>query len=116
MTGCIPGGNAFMCDSFQPMPVNNSFSYGFAIQVSDTQNGDHPNCCKCHEVKWTTGAGVNKTMVVQIVTPGGSGDPVKKNDLIILTPGGGVGPLSAGCSNQYGNTFSWYVVSFIVGL
>ena len=109
MTGCANGGNAFMCDTYQPIPISNDVSYGFAIQVSDSQNGDNPNCCKCHEVKWTTGAGINKTMVVQIVTPGGSGDPVKRNDLIILTPGGGLGPLSSGCPNQYGNTFSWYV-------
>lgn len=39
-----------MCDSFQPVPVQDDLSYGFAYQVSDTQQGTDPNCCKCYEV------------------------------------------------------------------
>jgi len=96
-----------MCDTYQPIPVANDFSYAFAIQVSDNQNADNANCCKCYEVWWTTGGALNKTMIVQIVTPGGAGGDVKRNDLIILTPGGGVGPLSTGCTSQYGNGFTW---------
>jgi len=108
-SGCAGGGNsaAYMCDTYQPIPVANDFSYAFAIQVSDNQNADNANCCKCYEVWWTTGGALNKTMIVQIVTPGGAGGDVKRNDLIILTPGGGVGPLSTGCTSQYGNGFTW---------
>ncbi|KAK0715108.1 RlpA-like double-psi beta-barrel-protein domain-containing protein-containing protein, partial [Lasiosphaeris hirsuta] len=108
-SGCSNGAtnSAYLCDSYQPAPVASDLTYGFAIQVSDSQNGDNPNCCKCYEVNWTSGGAVNKTMIVQIVTPGGAGGDVKKNDLIILTPGGGVGPLSSGCTNQYGNSFNW---------
>ena len=105
-TGCS-GGSAYMCDTYAPIPVSDDLAYGFAIHVTDNQNGDNPSCCKCHEVRWLTGAAANKTMVVQIVTPGGSGGDVKKNDLILLTPGGGVGPLSSGCTSQYGNSYSW---------
>ena len=51
---------------------------------------------------------------MQILTPGGAGGDVKRNDLILLTPGGGVGPLSTGCTAQYGNGFSWYVTPFLI--
>ncbi|KAK3318928.1 RlpA-like double-psi beta-barrel-protein domain-containing protein-containing protein [Apodospora peruviana] len=106
-SGCANGGSAFLCDTYQPIPVADDLSYGFAIQISDGQTGDNANCCKCHQVTWTTGAAVNKSMIVQIITPGGAADVVKKNDLIILTPGGGLGPLSSGCANQYGKAYSW---------
>lgn len=110
-SGCFQAGasSAYICDSYQPMPVAEDFSYAFAIQVSDNQNADNAACCKCYDVWWTTGAAAsaNKSMIVQIVTPGGASGPIKRNDLIILTPGGGVGPLSAGCTNQYGNGYSW---------
>ncbi|KAK3987621.1 family 45 putative glycoside hydrolase [Cladorrhinum sp. PSN332] len=110
-TGCAnsnsasPSGAAYLCDTYQPVPVSNDLSYGFAIQVSDNQNADNANCCKCYQVQWLTGAAgqANKTMIVQVVTPGGSGGDVKRNDLIILTPGGGLGPLSTGCPNQGNN-------------
>ncbi|KAK4164725.1 family 45 putative glycoside hydrolase [Cladorrhinum sp. PSN259] len=99
----IPANAAYLCDSYQPVPVSNDLSYGFAIQVSDNQNADNANCCKCYQVQWLTGQAANKTMIVQVVTPGGSGGDVKKNDLIILVPGGGFGALgSVGCGGQYG--------------
>jgi hypothetical protein len=49
-SGCANSGSssAYLCDSYQPLPVANDFSYGFAIQVSDNQNADHANCCKCY--------------------------------------------------------------------
>ncbi|KAK3379224.1 glycoside hydrolase [Lasiosphaeria ovina] len=108
-TGCSSSASnsAYLCDSYSPTPVADDVSIGFAIQVSDSQNGDNPNCCKCYQVRWLTGAAANKSMIVQILTPGGSGGDVKKNDLIILTPGGGVGPLTSGCTNQYGKSYSW---------
>ncbi len=109
--GCTASGSgaAFLCDSYQPVPVENDLSYGFAIQVSDNQREDNPNCCKCYKVDFLTGGAAGRSMVVQIITPGGSGGSVAKNDLIILTPGGGVGPFSQGCTSQYGKGYSWYV-------
>lgn len=53
-------------------------------------------------------------MTVQVInisnTPEADSD-VKENDLIILTPGGGVGPYNTGCLLQYGSQYakSWYV-------
>ena len=51
-SGCANSGSssAYLCDSYQPLPVANDFSYGFAIQVSDNQNADHANCCKCYSM------------------------------------------------------------------
>ena len=89
------------------MPVADNLSYGFAIQVSDNQHEDNPNCCKCYEVQWLSGNAVGKTMIVQIVTPGGGAGNITKDDLIILTPGGGLGPFDQGCPRQYGNSYSW---------
>jgi len=45
-------------------------------------------------------------MVVQAINNfnGSSGD-VGRNDIVILTPGGGVGPNDAGCRYQYGTTW-----------
>ncbi|KAK4444909.1 RlpA-like double-psi beta-barrel-protein domain-containing protein-containing protein [Podospora aff. communis PSN243] len=110
-SGCMAAGasSAYMCDTYQPMPQTEDFSYAFAIQVSSNQNADNAACCKCYNVWWTTGAAAaaNKSMIVQIVTPGGASGNIRQGDLIILTPGGGVGPLSAGCTNQYGTGFSW---------
>ncbi len=105
-SGCV-GGSAFLCDDFQPTPVRDDLSYGFAIQVSDNQRGDNPACCRCYEVEWLSGNASQKRMIVQVLTPGGSGGDIKKDDLIILTPGGGLGPLNRGCPAQYGNNFNW---------
>ncbi|KAK4230344.1 RlpA-like double-psi beta-barrel-protein domain-containing protein-containing protein [Podospora fimiseda] len=102
-----PNNAAYLCDTYQPTPVSNDLAYGFAVQVSDTQTPENSNCCKCYQVQWLTGGAANKTMIVQVVTPGGSGGEVKKNDLIILVPGGGLGPWSNGCPNQYGTSYNW---------
>lgn len=96
-----------MCDDYQPRPVADDLTYGFAIQVGGNTAGDNPNCCKCYEIQWLSGAAAGKKMIAQIVTPGGRGGDIKDNDLIILTPGGGLGPFSNGCRNQYGNNYSW---------
>ncbi|OAA65697.1 Barwin-like endoglucanase [Niveomyces insectorum RCEF 264] len=106
-TGCSAGGTSYLCDSFQPVPVQDDLSYGFAIQISDNQREDNPNCCKCYKVDWLSGNAAGKSMIVQIVTPGGAGNNITKDDLIILTPGGGLGYFTQGCSRQYGNSYSW---------
>lgn len=108
-SGCSSGGTGFLCADFQPVPVEDKLSYGFAVQVSDNQREDNPNCCRCYQVQWTSGKAAGKKMIVQILTPGGGSGAIKKNDLIIMTPGGGLGPFDSGCSRQYGNSFSWYV-------
>ncbi|OIW32953.1 barwin-like endoglucanase [Coniochaeta ligniaria NRRL 30616] len=106
-TGCSNGGTAFLCDAFQPVPVADDLSYGFAIKVSASQAEDNPDCCKCYDVQWLSGNAAGKRMIVQILTPGGSGGDVKRDDLIILIPGGGLGPLNSGCPRQYGNSYNW---------
>ncbi len=46
-------------------------------------------------------------MIVQTVIPGTARTPVKANDMIILVPGGGVGPEATGCTGQYGTDYKW---------
>lgn len=46
-------------------------------------------------------------MIVQAVYPGGAGGDVVADDLIILTPGGGLGPIGDACRAQYGDGFDW---------
>lgn len=104
-TGCS-GGQAYLCDTYQPIPVEQDLAYGFAIQIGGNTVADNPNCCKCQEIQWVSGAAAGKKMIVQILTPGGRGGNVKDNDIIILTPGGGVGPFDQGCRNQYGTSYS----------
>lgn len=45
-------------------------------------------------------------MVVQAINVGGVGGDVKKEDIIVMTPGGGVGPNAKGCAAQYGSQYS----------
>lgn len=106
-TGCANGGTGFLCQDYQPIPVEPDLSYGFAIQVGGGQAGTNPNCCKCYEVQWRSGKASGKKMIVQSIYPGQTGGDVRNNDLIILTPGGGLGPESSGCPRQYGNTYRW---------
>jgi hypothetical protein len=98
-----------MCDSFQPTPVADDLSYGYAIQVSDAQTENHPNCCKCYEITWLNGGAEGKRMIAQVLTPGGSAGDIRRDDLILLVPGGGLGPLNQGCPNQYGRNVNWWV-------
>jgi hypothetical protein len=109
-TTACSNGNAYLCDSFQPVPVSNSLSYGFVILVGGPTAGDNPNCCKCFELQWLSGLASGKKMIVQAVTPGGALGDVKNGDMVILTPGGGLGPLTSGCRAQYGGSYSWYVL------
>ena len=96
-----------MCDEFQPVPVSEDLTYGFVYQVGDAQTENHPNCCKCLEITWQSGPSQGKQMIAQVVTPGGPGGDIKRNDLIILVPGGGLGPLNGGCPAQYGKNIKW---------
>lgn len=111
VSGCSSGGTGYLCDSYQPLPVSSDLTYGFAIQVGGGTTGENPNCCKCLEIQWVSGAASGKKMIAQVVTPGGTGGNVKNGDIIILTPGGGVGPFASGCTNQYGSSYKWYVLN-----
>lgn len=90
-------GNAYLCSHYAPEPQTEDFSYGFAI----TDGSE--NCCKCFELTWTDGPARDKRMQVQVINEGGSTD--NGRDFIILMPGGGVGPNTKGCDNQFGS--SW---------
>ena len=92
-------GNAYLCSDYQPRPISDDLSYAFAIT-----NG-RENCCQCYELQWTDGAGRGKRVQVQIINTAGKADP---REFILLTPGGGVGPNTNGCTSQYGS--EWYVL------
>lgn len=68
-------------------------------------NPGNDHCCQCYEAEWLSGAAIERKMVVQVVNVADSAGPdgdVNEGDLIILTPGGGVGPSIEGCQAQYG--------------
>ncbi|SPO00754.1 uncharacterized protein DNG_03502 [Cephalotrichum gorgonifer] len=88
----------FLCSDYQPRPVSEDLSYGFAI----TRGND--NCCKCFSLQWTEGPAAGKRMEVQIINEGGEVNNGRR-DFILLTPGGGVGPNRDGCDTQYG--YDW---------
>jgi len=80
--------------------VTEDLSYAFAI----TSGND--NCCKCFSLQWTDGNGRGKQVQVQAVNTGGKLEGGVR-EFVILTPGGGVGPNTGGCTSQYGS--DWYV-------
>ncbi|KAM7203935.1 glycoside hydrolase [Rhypophila sp. PSN 637] len=98
-TGCSSG-IGYLCDTYVPVPVSDTLSYGFATV------GPTASCCKCYQLTWTSGAAKGKQMVVQVINSFGSGtNDVKGNDMVILAPGGGAGPNEAGCRSQYGRNW-----------
>jgi len=82
-----------------PRIADENLSYGFAVSLNQ---GD---CCKCFQLTWTSGNAKGKQMVVQVLNLAKPDGDVGKNDLVILTPGGGSGPNESGCRNQYGTTW-----------
>ena len=106
-SACAEGGGAgYLCSSYVPVPVEENQSYGFAILTRNDA------CCKCYELRWTSGAARGKSMVVQAINVAPTGGDVKADDVIVLTPGGGVGTSGGGCKAQYGRT--WCVPSFFL--
>ncbi|SPN98618.1 uncharacterized protein DNG_01663 [Cephalotrichum gorgonifer] len=106
------GGAAFLCAAYQPVPVSDTLSYGFAILMGGAAGPANPACCRCYEAQWTSGAAAGKKIVVQVVNiaeSSGTGNDIGAGDLILITPGGGVGPHPEGCRAQYGQRFanSW---------
>lgn len=98
-SGCNAG-TGYLCDTYVPTPVSDALSYGFAVMGSGS-------CCKCFQVTWWDGNARGKQMIVQAVNQFDVTGDLKKDDIVILTPGGGNGPNEAGCRNQYGR--NWYV-------
>lgn len=104
------------CSDYAPTPVSSDLSYGFAIRVGGNPLGNHPDCCKCYELQWISGEADGKSMVVQVINiadespqsgrNSDQGSSVRTGDLILLAPGGGVGPYNQGCSNQYGTAYN----------
>ena len=98
--GCGQSGNAYLCDTYAPIIASDTLSYGFAIFR------DKSACCKCFELTWKSGTpAAGKKMQVQAINVGGDKTTDGANDVIIYTPGGGVGPVYDGCRQQYGK--SW---------
>ena len=99
-SGCdakATGTKSFLCDSFSPVPVSDDLSYGFVATANSA------NCCRCYKLLFTSGYAAGKSMIVQAVN---SGSDLGKNDMAILTPGGGIGNSSdTGCKAQYGTTW-----------
>lgn len=111
-SGCTASGPAaadagYSCTSYIPRALNETHSVGFAIQVGGQQDGTNPNCCKCFDMEWRSGAARGKHMILQTITPGQTGGSVRQNDMIIMIPGGGVGPEQTGCTNQWGSRYRW---------
>jgi len=91
-------GNGFLCSAYQPRPVSETLSYGFAI------TDGIENCCKCFELQWIDGPASGKKVQVQVINEGGNTEN-NSRQFILLTPGGGVGPNDKGCSTQFG--YDW---------
>jgi hypothetical protein len=102
-SGCDMG-NGFLCSDYQPRPVTDNLSYGFAVT-----NGVE-NCCKCFELEWTDGPAVGKKIQVQVINTGGETN--RGREFVILTPGGGVGPNPKGCNEQFG--YDWLVFPLLM--
>ncbi|CAI4215691.1 unnamed protein product [Parascedosporium putredinis] len=86
------GGAGFLCDSYQPIPISEDQSIGFALQVG--------------VAKWGGGGKEDDGANHQHRRHSHGESDVKLNDLIILTPGGGVGPYNTGCQLQYGAQYA----------
>ncbi|KAH8891786.1 barwin-like endoglucanase [Thozetella sp. PMI_491] len=97
-SGCDTGGQGYLCDKYIPTPVADDMSYGFAAMGAGS-------CCKCYQLQWTSGNAQGKRMIVQAIDLTTGSSNVGSGDVVILTPGGGVGPYDSGCRSQYGT--SW---------
>jgi hypothetical protein len=91
-------GNAYLCSDYSPRPMAEDWSYAFVI----TEGAE--NCCKCFELTWEDGPARGKRLVTQVINTGGK-EEAGVRDWIVLTPGGGVGPNTAGCNSQFG--YDW---------
>lgn len=86
MSGCA-GGDAFACNSNQPIAINSTFALGFAA-ASIQGMAEKDRCCACYRLDFTSGPVQGKTMVVQVTNSGGD---LGFNQFDLQIPGGGVG-------------------------
>lgn len=62
--------DAFTCNNNIPWAVNDNLAYGFAAAHIRGQS-ESDWCCKCYELKFTSGPVNGKRMVVQVTNTGG---------------------------------------------
>jgi hypothetical protein len=86
-----------MCSSQSPWDVNATLAYGFAV-VNIAGGSEASWCSACYALKFTSGAVVGKTLVVQTTNTGGD---LGSNQFDLAIPGGEVG-ISNGCKQQWG--------------
>jgi hypothetical protein len=95
-SGCSIGDIGFLCDTYQPVVVDDKLSIGFALMYGQRQ------CCKCYQLSWISGAAKGKKMIVQAINTAPTYEGVDKNDIAILAHNAKYWPNTAGCRNQYG--------------
>lgn len=102
-SACSNGGTGFLCDDYQPVPVSENVTYGFGIMFG------REKCCGCYQLQWTSGSARGKSVVFQVIDiasdPPDPKQAVRREDVILMTPGGGGGATNLGCRAQYGT--SW---------
>ncbi|TID13246.1 carbohydrate-binding module family 1 protein [Venturia nashicola] len=95
-SGCS-GGSAYMCSDQSPWAVNSTLAYGFAA-VNIAGGSESSWCSACYALKFTSGAVVGKTLIVQATNTGGD---LGSNQFDLAIPGGGVG-IYNGCTTEWG--------------
>ncbi|RDI77017.1 hypothetical protein Vi05172_g13001 [Venturia inaequalis] len=95
-SGCS-GGSAYMCADQSPWAVNSTLAYGFAA-VNIAGGSESSWCSACYALKFTSGAAVGKTLIVQATNTGGD---LGSNQFDLAIPGGGVGIFN-GCTQEWG--------------
>ncbi|CAG9766808.1 unnamed protein product [Ceutorhynchus assimilis] len=101
-TGCYLNSTkaSYMCSDQGPWAYNETISYGF-VAASFKGGDDNSKCCSCVVLKFQ-GALLGKKLIAQITNTGG---PLFQNHFDIAMHGGGVGPATFGCWNQWNAPF-----------
>ncbi|ERL86259.1 endoglucanase [Dendroctonus ponderosae] len=97
-TGCYLNSSSasYMCVDQTPWVYNETVSYGF-VAASFKGGDDNSKCCSCLLLKFQ-GEILGKQLIAQITNTGG---PLSQNHFDIAIPGGGVGPATFGCWNEF---------------
>lgn len=109
-SGCVDGGDAYMCSNQTPWAVNSTMAYGFAA-VSFSGGADTSLCCACLLLSFQ-GKLSHKKMVVQYTNTGGD---LGTNHFDIAIPGGGLGIFTQGCQKQWHLSSSVWTVNDAAG-
>jgi hypothetical protein len=86
-----------MCSSQAPWSINSTLSYGYAA-VNIAGGSESSWCSACYALKFTSGAVLGKTLIVQATNTGGD---LGSNQFDLAIPGGGVGIFN-GCTAEWG--------------